>query len=65
MATTTLKVPNITCEHCARTIRNELGQLEGVRRVEVNVQGKTVSVDFQAPADEEKIRRLLAEIGYL
>ena len=64
MATTTLSVPNISCGHCVMTIKRELGELEGVSSVEADADIKTVTVAWDAPASEDNIKALLAEINY-
>ena len=46
MATTVLNVPDISCEHCERTITNALTPIEGVRAVNVDIPGRQVRVDF-------------------
>ncbi|HVG95888.1 MAG TPA: heavy-metal-associated domain-containing protein, partial [Chloroflexota bacterium] len=38
MTTAVLTVPEISCDHCARTITEALTPVEGVRRVSVDVQ---------------------------
>ena len=60
----TFNVPAIHCNHCAHTIKLEVGELLGVKDVAVDVAEKSVSVDFDTPASEESIKSLLAEIGY-
>jgi len=64
MAEITYKVPNIHCEHCARTIRQELSEMMGIHRVVVNVGQKVVTVDFEPPASDGQIRGVLEEILY-
>jgi len=64
MDTRMYQVPNISCGHCVHTIQTELAELAGVRRVEVNQAEKRVAVDFEPPATDEGIRRLLGEIDY-
>ena len=51
MATTVLNVPDISCEHCERTITNALTPISGVRTVNVDIPGKQVHIDF----DDSKI----------
>jgi len=57
-------IPNISCGHCTRTIENELGELQGIESVESNIEEKTVTVKYQAPASEEAILSTLKEINY-
>ncbi len=46
MATATLNVPDISCQHCERTVRNALTPLDGVRDVRVDIPGKRVRVTY-------------------
>ncbi len=64
MPTVTYKIPNISCKHCVHTIKMEVGELPGVKSVEGSVAGRTATITFDAPATEEAIRTLLAEINY-
>ena len=60
----TFHIPNITCGHCVNTICNELLELEAVRTAKGNAEEKTVTVDWDAPVTEGKIRKLLESINY-
>lgn len=65
MTTAILEVPDISCEHCERTVKQTLQPLPGVHRVEVDIPGKTVSVDFDETAiDVDRISAALAEEEY-
>jgi copper chaperone CopZ len=46
------------------TIQSELAQLAGVARVEASQERKEVKVEFEAPASDDAIRALMAEINY-
>ncbi len=64
MAEEIFTVPNISCDHCVMTIKNEVGELEGVELVEGDPEDKTIKVSFDAPATTETIRKKLDEINY-
>lgn len=64
MENKTFSIPNISCGHCVMTIKNELSDLEGVTKVEGDPEKKEITVDWDAPADREKILALLKEINY-
>jgi copper chaperone CopZ len=64
MPAITYTVPAISCGHCVHTIETELADLPGVIEVEANMDTKKVKVVFDAPANDEKIKALLAEINY-
>jgi copper chaperone len=60
----TLSIPNISCGHCVMAIEKELSALKGVSKVEGDVSSKEISVEFESPADMQKIRSTLKEINY-
>jgi copper ion binding protein len=64
MTTVTYSVPAISCGHCTHTIETEVKELQGVQSVKAEIDSKKVTISFDAPADEEKIKALLAEINY-
>jgi copper ion binding protein len=64
MNTITFNVPAMHCNHCTHTVSMELSDLEGVSKVDVDLTTKAVKVDFDAPATEQAMRDLLAEINY-
>ena len=61
--TLTYSVPKVHCNHCAMTIREEVGEVAGVEEVDVDVASKVVSVRGEDVADEA-VRKVLAEVGY-
>ena len=64
MTTVTYTVPAISCGHCTHTIETEVGELQGVQSVKADEASKKVVITFDAPANEEVIKALLAEINY-
>jgi len=64
MATRTVTIPNISCDHCTRTIEMELSDLSGVSTVAADVDSKQVTVEWQAPTTWDEIEGLLEEINY-
>ena len=64
MTTVTYTVPAIHCDHCTHTIEMEVGDLQGEQAVKADQASKKVIITFDAPASEEKIKALLAEIEY-
>ena len=64
MTTVTYSVPNISCAHCVHTIQTEVADITGVQSVKANENTKIVEIAFDAPATEETIKSLLAEIEY-
>jgi copper chaperone len=60
--TRNFEVPGMTCDHCKRAIEEEVGQLDGVVEVVVNVDKKFVTVD--GLAGEQAIISAINEAGY-
>ena len=64
MTTVKYSVPNISCMHCVHTIQTEVADVTGVKSVKADAASKKVEIVFESPADEAKIKGLLAEINY-
>lgn len=64
MTTVTYSVPAMHCDHCTHTIEMEVGELQGVQAVKADLDTKKVQITFDAPASEQGIKALLAEIDY-
>jgi copper chaperone CopZ len=59
-----VKIPNISCGHCVRTIENEINALENIDTVKADENSKIVSVSWNEPQSWDNIRALLEEINY-
>jgi len=65
VATTVLNVPDISCEHCERTITNALAPISGVRTVNVDIPGKQVHVDYdESQVSVDTMKDVLQEEDY-
>lgn len=65
MAKVTLNVPDISCDHCERTITNALTPVEGVRSVRVDIPAKRVEVEYDdAAVDVNTMKGILQEEEY-
>ena len=64
METKTLSIPNISCGHCVMAIKRELGEMEGVAKVEGDPSTKEIKLQWDAPATLDKIKTTLKEINY-
>ncbi len=65
MATSILNVPDISCEHCERTITNALTPISGVRTVNVDIPGKQVRVDYdESQVSVDQMKDVLQEEDY-
>jgi copper chaperone len=66
MATTTYPVTGMTCEHCVNAVTSELGALDGVSGVTVELVPDGISlvtVTSDAPVAEPTVAEALDEAG--
>jgi len=65
MANATLNVPDISCEHCERTITGALQPVGGVDSVSVDIPAKQVRVNYDpAQVSVERMKEILQEEDY-
>jgi len=65
MPTTILNVPDISCEHCERTITNALAPVGGVQTVNVDIPARQVRVEFDAAqVSVDRMKDILQEEDY-
>jgi len=65
MATTqTYTVTGMTCAHCVNSVSTEVGQLPGVRDVQVDLAAGAVTVTSDQPLDQQVVAAAVDEAGY-
>ncbi|MDK2821437.1 MAG: copper chaperone [Clostridia bacterium] len=63
--TVKLNVEGMSCNHCKMTVEKELGQLSGVENVDVDLEGKTVTVTYdKEKVTEDKLKEIIKNAGY-
>jgi len=67
LTTSVLEVSGMTCEHCVKSVTEELGQLDGARSVEVALVSGGVSrvtVSSIGALDPDAVAAAIDEAGY-
>ncbi|MDK7750387.1 copper ion binding protein [Brevibacterium sp. UMB10442] len=65
MTTQTLSVSGMTCEHCVRAVKQEVGEISGVTQVEVELgTPSTVTVQSTEPISHQDLVEAIDEAGY-
>jgi copper chaperone len=65
MKTEQIKVDGMSCGHCVETIENALGKMGGVNQVQVSLENKKVSVDFdENQTTVDAIKEKIVEAGF-
>ena len=57
-------VVGMTCDHCVRSVTEELTKVPGVREVHVDLASGAVEVTSDAPLPREQVAGAVDEAGY-
>lgn len=58
-------VPDMSCSHCEKTIKNAVGRLNGVDSVLIDMNSKKVSVEYdETKVSTETIKETIEDQGY-
>lgn len=60
----TLYADDISCNHCAMTIKRELANVEGITVINVDVPSKAIVLEYTDERALERARAILDEVGY-
>ena len=67
MAITTVKATGLTCNHCVNAVKDEVGAIDGVQSVNVElVEGgiSPVTIESATPLAEADLNDAIDEAGY-
>jgi len=61
---TVLKVKGMSCQHCVMSVTKALGQLEGVKNVQVDLAKGEVRFDNSKEIASGRIEKAISDAGY-
>ncbi|MBE8523147.1 heavy-metal-associated domain-containing protein [Amycolatopsis sp. H6(2020)] len=64
MITSSYTVTGMTCSHCVASVGEEVGAIEGVTGVAVDLPTGAVTVTSDRPVDDAQVRAAVEEAGY-
>ena len=65
METVIIQVEGMHCAHCEAAVKGAVGQLPGVSRVQVDLAGKTVTVDYDpAQVSKDQFAQAIDDQGF-
>lgn len=64
MTTQTYTVDGMTCDHCVKAVSDEIGKLEGVTGVDVELATGSVTVASDAGVADDAVKAAVDEAGY-
>ncbi|MGW0250727.1 heavy-metal-associated domain-containing protein [Nocardia goodfellowii] len=63
-STATVTVTGMTCGGCANSVRTEVGRIDGVTSVDIDLGSGLVTVDSASPVSREAITAAVTKAGY-
>ncbi|QIS06197.1 copper ion binding protein [Nocardia brasiliensis] len=64
MPSSTYTVAGMTCGHCVSSVKTEIGKIDGVTSVDVDLASGAVTVASTAPIADAAIAAAVDEAGY-
>ena len=64
MSTATFRVKGMTCGHCVNSVKEAISELEGVRRVDVDLDKGQATVSSDSDLDAQAVKAAVEEAGY-
>lgn len=64
MTTERFQVPDVSCQHCVKSITGEVSSLPGVQQVQVALDSKIVTVEHSGQSDTAAIVAAIKEAGF-
>jgi copper chaperone len=62
--TSTIKVKGMSCQHCVMSVTKALGQLDGVKDVQVDLAKGEVHFDNTKEVASNRIEKAISDAGY-
>lgn len=59
-----VNVDGMSCNNCAKHVKNALEEVEGIKEVSVNLDDKNADVSYEGNIDVESIEKAITEAGY-
>jgi len=64
MSEISYRVTGMTCAHCVASVSEEIGEIDGVSDVRVDLPTGAVTVVSTHPLDDTQVRAAVVEAGY-
>ncbi|MCI8654471.1 MAG: cadmium-translocating P-type ATPase [Clostridia bacterium] len=60
----TIIIEGMQCNHCKMSVEKALSSVEGIEKVEVNLENKTATIETSKEIDNNKINKVIEEVGF-
>ena len=58
------QVEGMHCQKCVDKIEKFVGEIDGIQRIQVDLNAHSVEVDYELPADERQIKEAILDSGF-
>ena len=65
MNTRTIVIEGMQCNHCKMMVEKVLGDIEGIEKVEVNLENKTAIIEMSKEIEDIKLRKVIEKAGFI
>lgn len=62
--TKTIFIEGMQCNHCKMTVEKALGAIEGIEKVEVNLEDKKAVIEMTKEIEDSKMKEVIEEAGF-
>ncbi|HSP03576.1 MAG TPA: copper ion binding protein [Acidimicrobiales bacterium] len=62
--TSTITVAGMTCGHCVSSVKEQIGKIDGVESVDVDLASGVVTVESATPTPDAALEAAIADAGY-
>ena len=60
----TLKIKGMSCQHCVKSVKKALEEIDGISKVAVDLQTGEATFEETSPVDGNIIREKIQKAGY-
>ena len=60
----TILIEGMQCNHCKMSVEKVLSAIDGVTKVEVDLENKSATIEFTKEIEDSKIKEVIEEIGF-
>lgn len=63
--TKTIQIEGMQCNHCKMSVEKALNSIEGITKVEVNLENKNAVIEMEKEIEDSKIKEVIEEVGFV
>lgn len=60
----TIYIDGMQCNHCKMTVEKALGSIDGIKKVEVNLENKNAIIELEKDVNDNEIKEVIENTGF-